>query len=274
MAIVLSMLVASQGYAEDQKAKNSVGLPIIGLKARCCDTAVEGALRSMRGVESAAIRKEAGRKVAVLGLREGATIELSKVQEALARASKNMGDSMSMAMNYEVDSDSLTVDDGVCFRIKRISDADKVKLDKELGKLEGWQLSKAVVPSSKDQMHLFLRFQEGRAPSVTRCRKAIEASGVTVLDVLLQGTSTTTYRCSMDGGERATPGPCPKCGMKLGEESKVVAGSEAPSKQPPSKERYTCPMCGGDFDAPGDCPKCGMALTEKQEKKGCGDCCK
>lgn len=29
------------------------------------------------------------------------------------------------------------------------------------------------------------------------------------------------YRCSMDGGERATPGPCPKCGMRLGEESRV-----------------------------------------------------
>jgi len=23
------------------------------------------------------------------------------------------------------------------------------------------------------------------------------------------------YRCTMDGGERDTPGPCPKCGMTL-----------------------------------------------------------
>lgn len=25
------------------------------------------------------------------------------------------------------------------------------------------------------------------------------------------------YKCSMDGGERETPGPCPKCGMALPE---------------------------------------------------------
>ncbi|MGH2627291.1 MAG: heavy metal-binding domain-containing protein [Anaerolineales bacterium] len=30
------------------------------------------------------------------------------------------------------------------------------------------------------------------------------------------------YRCSMDGGERSTSGPCPKCGMALDERHKVA----------------------------------------------------
>lgn len=29
------------------------------------------------------------------------------------------------------------------------------------------------------------------------------------------------YRCTMDGGERDTPGPCPKCGMTLDERYRV-----------------------------------------------------
>jgi hypothetical protein len=30
-------------------------------------------------------------------------------------------------------------------------------------------------------------------------------------------TTGAKYKCSMDGGERDTPGPCPTCGMTLSE---------------------------------------------------------
>ena len=29
--------------------------------------------------------------------------------------------------------------------------------------------------------------------------------------------ASAKYKCSMDGGQRDTPGPCPKCGMALPE---------------------------------------------------------
>lgn len=32
---------------------------------------------------------------------------------------------------------------------------------------------------------------------------------------------TATFRCKMDQATRTTPGPCPKCGMELGEAERV-----------------------------------------------------
>lgn len=43
----------------------------------------------------------------------------------------------------------------------------------------------------------------------------------------LAGKANGKYVCSMDGGERTTPGPCPKCGMKLGEGAWVSGSSSA-----------------------------------------------
>lgn len=35
-------------------------------------------------------------------------------------------------------------------------------------------------------------------------------------------SQTFVYRCTMDGGARETPGPCPICGMTLDERYKVA----------------------------------------------------
>jgi Cu(I)/Ag(I) efflux system membrane fusion protein len=117
------------------------------------------------------------------------------------------------------------------------------------------------------------------------------------------------YRCPMDGGERDTPGPCPKCGMALGEEHRVKV--EAPGAKtiwvceihpdhvfdgpgecarcngmpyeprkiyPGSKLVYRCPEHPNEkSDQPGKCPKCGKDLGFKVESEASrveeGYCC-
>lgn len=40
------------------------------------------------------------------------------------------------------------------------------------------------------------------------------------------GAAGNKYVCSMDGGQRRDPGPCPKCGMRLDERDRVSPGGE------------------------------------------------
>ena len=103
----------------------------------------------------------------------------------------------------------------------------------------------------------------------------------------------TKYLCSMDGGIRETPGPCPKCKMELAEKDRVKAGvpktAAPPAKEephvheekkpePPKSEAmkpdapktaqefvYKCPMDGAVRDTPGPCPKCKMPLDERHK---------
>jgi hypothetical protein len=69
------------------------------------------------------------------------------------------------------------------------------------------------------------------------------------------------YRCPHDGGERSTPGPCPKCGMPLDERHRVKAPAAPlgpPLPAPPAKERaiYVCDLHPEEVsDKPGQCFK-------------------
>jgi len=57
------------------------------------------------------------------------------------------------------------------------------------------------------------------------------------------------YRCPHDGAERDTPGPCPKCGMALGEPHKVP-------KAAAERKIYVCDLHPeGVSDKPGQCFK-------------------
>lgn len=106
------------------------------------------------------------------------------------------------------------------------------------------------------------------------------------------------YKCSMDGGTRETPGPCPKCQMALTEEDRVKKSKPkeeklvpAPATQEPAKPEapkpapemkpeppktdaapkpqepkefvYKCPMDGAVRETPGPCPKCKMTLDDR-----------
>ncbi len=89
------------------------------------------------------------------------------------------------------------------------------------------------------------------------------------------------YSCPMHPEVRqATPGECPKCGMRLVQEAApaapVDAGAAPPQKktEPPPKPRpapaakvYTCPMHPEVRQGqPGRCPKCGMKLEPAAEE--------
>ena len=75
------------------------------------------------------------------------------------------------------------------------------------------------------------------------------------------------YKCPMDGAERDTPGPCPKCGMTLDERHKVP-------KEKPVEERtiWVCDVHPEEvFDKPGQCFKescAGMALEPRRIPAG------
>jgi hypothetical protein len=89
--------------------------------------------------------------------------------------------------------------------------------------------------------------------------------------------SGAMYSCPMHPEVRqATPGECPKCGMRLVQEAGPVdAGSPVPQKkaEPSPKPRaapaakvYTCSMHPEVRQpAPGRCPKCGMKLEPAEE---------
>ncbi len=72
------------------------------------------------------------------------------------------------------------------------------------------------------------------------------------------------YTCPMpeDSVFSATPGACPKCGMKL-----IKMANE---KEKEVRATYRCPMfCDSlSFDAPGTCPVCGMDLEKVEENAG------
>ncbi len=64
--------------------------------------------------------------------------------------------------------------------------------------------------------------------------------------------AAAVYRCPHDGGERDTPGPCPKCGMALGEEH------QAPKAPARARTIYVCDLHPEEvFDRPGECNKDG-----------------
>lgn len=65
------------------------------------------------------------------------------------------------------------------------------------------------------------------------------------------GAAEHMYKCPMDGGTRADPGPCPVCRMPLDERHKVP-------REGPKQERtiYVCDAHPeGVFDKPGRCFK-------------------
>jgi len=74
------------------------------------------------------------------------------------------------------------------------------------------------------------------------------------------------YKCPHDGAVRDTPGPCPKCGMALGEQHKVLK-PKVPEAGKTERKVYVCDMHPEEvFDKPGTCTKgncAGMKLEER-----------
>lgn len=200
-----------------------IAIPLKGLAAPCCEAPVERALGGIPGVDSVRLRKRDGRYVADLVMKKGKIPTHSDVDKALAAATREMGDRM--GTTYEVDGPFPETPSSV----------------DDQGNPEGVRTSTNL---------------PGVAPAVEK-GKPTEAHA----PADFPGTETAvegTYVCPMkDGGERATPGPCPVCGMRLHERQFVRSTDPAPAPDPvpPAAPVYECPGCGERFDGPGEC--CG-----------------
>lgn len=221
-------------------------------------------------------------------VKPGHTLAMSEIRKALAVADRQMGDQM--GTKYAVD-ESLSLSFVHVFRTR--AEPDELKLKESLGKLPGfktaWKYKEGfgvafegapqptlrdiqnasgievvdvLLAPSKDGKRYFCPMHPDLASPVPSecsvCRmKLAEVAAGSIPGTLARASLPRLYVCSMDGGMRESPGPCPKCGMKLGERDLVAAGSQKPAG------KYVCSMDGGLRDTPGKCPKCGMTLTDR-----------
>ncbi len=274
MVLLAVLAVSLRGLAGDvgDGSERVLILPLSDLRGDCCDAAAEKALGGLEGVQSVRILATKDGKDAAVSLSEDATIRLSDVSKALDGASERMKTEGGMDVHYQIDGDRFTLDARATLLLGGVGDATRVRSALFAG-VQG--LDGAFVRPGEQLVEVRLRPSRASV-SFMEVVGVVEELGGEVADVLVAVPSSggaagpAVYRCPMDGGERNTPGACPKCGMELGEEHRV-AGAAGPADpdgeaQPADPGRntaatYTCPMCGGEYASPGACPMCGMKLV-------------
>ncbi|MCE9584065.1 MAG: hypothetical protein K8T20_16395 [Planctomycetes bacterium] len=182
-ALVVALAFGLAASADD-KASRVVKLPVTGVLAGCCDTAVEDAIRPIPGVASIAWESKGDAKWAILTLKKDAVLELSKVKEALAAATKDMG--ASMGTEYKLNEKVLPVDASVVFRTAAIPAEDKARLDKALAELKGFD--SAAVETRKDGLaDLTLKFKDKESAMLEQVVKILKDAKVELKDVIFLG---------------------------------------------------------------------------------------
>ncbi len=178
-----SFALALAASAEDKPAR-VVRLPITGLMGGCCDSAVEDTMKPLAAVAKVAWEEKDKTKWAVVTLKPDATLELSKVQEALAAATKGMG--KDMGTEYKLDVAAVRVDASVVFRTGTISNEAKAALDKEFAALKGFE-SCAVDASKEGAAALTLKFKEKESATLEQVTKILKDAKIEVKDVVFLG---------------------------------------------------------------------------------------
>lgn len=207
----------------DEEPASVVKLPVTGLTAPCCDTAVKKAMAELKGADSVAVATSAAGKTVVITVKKGVTLDLSAIADAMAKANEAMGKAMGTV--YKVDEGAILVGDGVAFKIPSISVAGKNHLDAALEQVKGYGASK-VEGIDKDNSLLSIVFDPEQAPTLDGARKILKDAKIEVKDVVFRGVedegeaAVKSYTCPMCGGDFAKPGDCPKCGMALVEKDK------------------------------------------------------
>lgn len=239
---VVMVMCGLTAYAEDKEEKEAarvVKLPLTGLKAGCCDSAVGKAIGALAGVDGVSFEEDKAGKWAVIRLKKDAGIELSKVQDALAQATKGMG--KAMGTEYKLDVSAVYVDASVEFRTSLISDDAKARLDKSLADLKGYESSTATA-SDKNSATLMLKFKDATAGTLGQVTKILKDAKVELKEVVFRGIAAGEehgagggFTCPMCSGSFFETGKCPKCGIAL-----VTKGKDDEKKE----KGGGC--CGGD----------------------------
>lgn len=272
LALLASSVLALADDARDGSERVLI-FPLRGLQGACCDAAVETALAGLSDVESVRILGKGDAKDAALTLKEGSTFRLSEASKALDRASEAMK-AEGMDVHYQLDGERFSLDARIEVLVAEVDDETRLRsaLFRGVQGVDG-----AFVDREAELLRVRIR-PAGSAVSFIELANVVREMNGEVVDVVVSVPRAAgavppgepaLYRCGMDGGERATPGPCPKCGMALGEEHRVVAGAPRKAANHPSPPpggagpnvSYTCSMCGGSYAAPGRCPRCGMPLV-------------
>lgn len=184
-AFVVALAFGLAASADD-KAPRVVKLPMTGVLADCCDTAVEDAIRPIPGVASIAWESKGDAKWAILTLKKDAVLELSKVKEALAAATKDMG--ASMGTEYKLNEKALPVDASVVFLTGAISNEDKASLDKAFAELKGFE-SSGVEWRKDGPVSLTLKFKEKESASLEQVTKILKDAKIELKDVVFLGAN-------------------------------------------------------------------------------------
>lgn len=228
-------------------------------------------------------------------MKGGQGLAMSEVKKALDVANRQMGDSM--GTKYVVD-DSLAPAYVHLFKVK--TEPEEGRLKESLAKLPGYksnwkykegfgvafvgtkqptasEIAKAcglevvdlILGPSRGGVRYFCPMHPEKTAAAAQTCPVCQMKMMEIAASSLPGTGSggsipQVYVCSMDGGMRETPGPCPKCGMDLGKASTPDKSAPERKESPDLKGgKYVCSMDGGQRETPGACPKCGMKLGER-----------
>ncbi len=186
IAVLLCGLTACAEDKGGEDAVRVVKLPVTGLMAGCCDSAVGKEFKAIPGVAGVSFEKQESGKLAVIELKKDAVLELSKVQEALATATKGMG--KGMGTEYKLDTANVPVDSTVVFRTALVSEADKERLDKALAGHKGLEL-KFVESPDKESSAITPVIEEGLKGTLDQVTQILKDAKIALKEVVFHGAA-------------------------------------------------------------------------------------
>lgn len=182
----LALLCAVAAFGDDKEAARVVRVPVTGLQAGCCDSAVQSAAGKLASAVTVTVEENKSGKWVVVTLKKDATLELSKLKEALANATEDMG--KGMGTEYKLDEAALLVDASVTFRTAALSAEDKARLEKTFGAEKGFE-KLAVEAAEGKQSALTLTFKKDSLISLERASKLLKDEKVEVKEVVFHGAA-------------------------------------------------------------------------------------
>ena len=190
VAMAISVYGLSGCSKPDNPGSVRVEIPLTGLTGDCCNLSVEKALDRVDGIERATVNGDEASRVVVLVLEDYGTIEISRLQESLQKASKALNDIRQLGLNYQVNVDSLVTTDAVSFKATLVLEDSRKRLQQELARERGYRFHQ-FDPLHKNQVYVSVSFESQEAPTVERAKEIIQRSGMRVDAVVLRGAKTT-----------------------------------------------------------------------------------
>jgi len=85
------------------------------------------------------MKEGGGRTFAVVELKEGASLELSRVQGALSAAARSVNEVRPIGLDYRVDSDLLAFTESACLKVRPPSESVREEIERALYAYDGFK---------------------------------------------------------------------------------------------------------------------------------------